>query len=184
MNRSINTAFGSDTLGYISATERVDKILKLKERVNNYASSVVENVKGTFADLLNKLSINSLKIKLQPIIHLVAKENNVDARLVNAVIEKESNFNPEAVSSSGALGLMQLMPQTAHSLGVKDPLNPIENIRAGTKYLSSLLNRYQGNVVLALSAYNAGPSNVDKYKGVPPFEETRIYVKEVMDRLT
>lgn len=184
MNKSFNISFGSDTLGYISAAERVEEILRLKERVNGYANSVVKNVKGTFSDLLNKLSLNSLKIKLQPIIHLVAKENNVDAKLINAVIEKESNFNPEVVSPSGALGLMQLMPQTAHSLGVKDPLNPIENIRAGTRYLSSLLNRYQGNVVLALSAYNAGPSNVDKYKGVPPFEETRIYVREVMDKLT
>lgn len=171
-------------MGYSACVERVNEILALKEKLESSGSTLAKDLKTTFSDVLNKISLDSLKLKLQPIIHDVAKENNVDPRLINAVIEKESNYNPYAVSSAGACGLMQLMPETARGLGVKNPLNPIENIRAGTKYLSSLLNRYQGNVVLALSAYNAGPANVDKYGGVPPFEETRNYVGEVMKKLT
>jgi len=165
--------------GYQSALERINELSKL---ASQFGQSISKSGKKIFADVVSELSIE--KLKFQKVIHDAANENNLDPKLVNAVIEQESKFNPNAVSDSGALGLMQLMPGTAQQLGVKNPLNPIENVRAGTKYLSSLLNRYQGNVVLALSAYNAGPGNVDKYKGVPPFEETKNYVRGVIEKLT
>lgn len=166
-------------LGYNSALERIGQISKL---TNQLGQSITSSGKKVFSAVMHELSID--KLKFQKIIHEAARENNLDPKLINAVIEQESKFNPNAVSEAGALGLMQLMPGTAQQLGVKNALNPTENVRAGTKYLSSLLNRYQGDVVLALSAYNAGPGNVDKYKGVPPFEETKNYVRGVMSKLT
>lgn len=106
--------------------------------------------------------------------------NGVRADLVRAVVQVESGFNAWATSPKGALGLMQLMPATARAFGVRNPFNPIENIRAGVAYLRQLLDRYNNNEVLALAAYNAGPNTVDKYgESVPPYRETRDYVSKV-----
>ena len=116
-----------------------------------------------------------------PIILEAANLHNVDLTMVKAIIMAESSYNKGSVSNQGAVGLMQLMPVTAKSLGVKNILNPEENIHAGVKYYKSLLNRFNGEEKLALAAYNAGARNVRKYNGVPPFKETRRYIKKVLE---
>ena len=113
------------------------------------------------------------------IIDAAALEHEINPDLIHAVIETESHFNAMAVSPVGAQGLMQLMPALQKEMGVEDPFDPHENIMAGAKYLKQLLNSHKGKVDLALASYNAGPGNVAKYKGVPPFRETRNYVKKI-----
>ena len=118
--------------------------------------------------------------RYQPLIEEHASRNEVSPDLVTAVIQAESAFNPWALSPKGAMGLMQLMPATAAELGVEDAYDPEENIRAGVAYLKRLLDSYDGNVELALAAYNAGPGAVKKYGGsVPPYRETRSYVAKI-----
>lgn len=109
-----------------------------------------------------------------------ARAQRLEPALVKAVIAAESDFNPRAVSRKGAQGLMQLMPETAHTLGVRDAMHPEQNVRGGTRYLRAMLDRYQ-DVSQALAAYNAGPTAVDRYRGVPPFKETQAYVARVLD---
>jgi len=111
-----------------------------------------------------------------------AEKYAVSSALVEAVIRVESAFNPWAVSRKGAQGLMQLMPQTASALGVRDSFNPGQNIDGGVRHLRYLLDRYPGNVGLALAAYNAGEGAVDYYRGIPPYAETQQYVQKVLER--
>ncbi|SER12711.1 lytic transglycosylase domain-containing protein [Piscibacillus halophilus] len=118
--------------------------------------------------------------KFDDIIENVADQYGLDADLIRKVIQTESNFNPEAVSQAGAAGLMQLMPATARALGVTNVFDPVQNIEGGAKYLKDMINRYDGDLKLALAAYNAGPGNVDQHQGVPPFEETQNYVKKIL----
>jgi len=121
--------------------------------------------------------------KLNPLIEQAAKREDVKADLVRALIEKESAYRPCAVSVKGAQGLMQLMPDTAAQFEVFDPFDPKQNIDAGTKFLKQLLTKYNGDVSLALSAYNAGPHRVDRDGGIPAIRETMDYVSDILAKL-
>lgn len=120
------------------------------------------------------------KHQLLSMISQIAHKHGVDEKLVKAVIKQESGFNPKATSHCGAKGLMQLMPSTAKTLGVNDPYNAVQNVDGGVRHLKWLLSKYNGNVILALAAYNAGSGAVDKYSGVPPYAETQNYVKKIL----
>jgi len=116
---------------------------------------------------------------LVEIIRRYSSHFRLDEALVKAVIKVESDYNPRAVSRKGALGLMQLLPSTAKLLKVMDPMNPEENVRGGSRYLREMLDQFDGNLELALAAYNAGPNAVRRHGGIPPYEETRDYVTRV-----
>ena len=124
--------------------------------------------------------ISARSHEFHDIIVSYARRYGLDPSLVKGVIHAESAFNVRAVSPKGAQGLMQLMPDTARLLGVRNPFQPQQNIAGGTLYLSQLVTRYSGNVKLALAAYNAGPGAVEKYGGIPPYRETQQYVQRVL----
>ena len=119
------------------------------------------------------------KAALEPFIQEAAQRHRISPSLIRAVIQQESRFNPLAVSHVGAQGLMQLMPATARHVGIENPFDPRENILGGTKYLSSMLQRFKGNTAKALAAYNAGPTVVARHRGVPPYRETQGYVRKI-----
>ena len=133
-------------------------------------------------DTFLPLKLKLLDVPFADFIAASAHAHGVAAELVASVIAVESNFNPNAVSLKSARGLMQLMPETAARFGVTNVFDPRQNIDAGTRYLKELLLRYSGNVTLTLAAYNAGPDRVEQFRTVPPYRETRNYVRRVTDK--
>ncbi|MCR5785547.1 MAG: lytic transglycosylase domain-containing protein [Eubacterium sp.] len=157
----------------VSAIEAISSVL------NAQSTSAVSQTEDTDFESVYNATVSKSK-SLSEIFEEAADKYDVDVNLLMAVAKAESNFNPDDTSSSGAMGIMQLMPDTAKELGVTDAYDAEQNIMGGAKYLSRMLERYDGDVSLALAAYNAGPGNVDKYGGIPPFTETQNYVKKVL----
>jgi hypothetical protein len=133
-------------------------------------------------DTFLPVKVKLLDVPFATFIASSARTHGVAPELVASVIAVESNFNPNAVSIKSARGLMQLMPQTATRFGVRNAFDPQQNIDAGTRYLKELLRRYNGNLALTLAAYNAGPDRVEQYRDVPPYRETRDYVRRVTQK--
>jgi soluble lytic murein transglycosylase-like protein len=127
-----------------------------------------------------KISASNLPDQYDRVISEASKRHGVSFSLLKALIKAESDFNPRAVSSAGAQGLMQLMPENIKSLNIKNPFDPRENIMGGAQYLKQLIMRFSGKLPLAIAAYNAGPGVVEQYQRVPPFRETENFVQQVM----
>ena len=140
----------------------------------------INEYKTDKVDLKSKILINPKSENIDEIIETLSNKYNIDSDFVKAVIKQESGFNPQATSKKGAMGLMQLMPATAKSLGVQNAYDPWENIEGGVKHLRGLLDKYGNNQELALAAYNAGSGAVKRYGGIPPYKETQNYVKSIM----
>jgi hypothetical protein len=168
---------------HITAYERRGDTLRLTMAggvIEVPADSVIRiDPEDTFLPVKMKL----LDVPFAQFIGEAARTQGIAPELVASVIAVESNFNPRAVSAKSARGLMQLMPETAARFGVSNVFDPRENINAGTRYLKELLERYNGNLALALAAYNAGPDKVEQFRAVPPYRETRDYVRRVTNKL-
>lgn len=167
------------------------------ETVKPFQEVLQATAQSQFGTLLKSMPTTSVQAQISPqpelrgyaqatkpqllsMISQISKKHGVDEKLVQALIKQESGFNPNATSHCGAKGLMQLMPGTAKTLGVADAYNPVQNVDGGVRHLKWLLSKYNGNVILALAAYNAGSGAVDKYDGVPPYAETQNYVKSIL----
>lgn len=131
-------------------------------------------------NLKSKIDIKAQRADIDEIIDTYSDKYGIDSDFIKAIIKQESGFKKNAQSKKGAMGLMQLMPETAKSMGVINAYDPIQNIEGGTKYLKGLMDRFDGDKKLALAAYNAGPNAVKRYGGIPPYKETQNYVKNIM----
>lgn len=181
----------------MEAINKMNTQLPSKDSVQSFDKVLQSTAKTQFGTLLRNNGIKSVdasiytnpsvnfkkratREEIMSMIDETSEKYGVDSKLIKALVQQESGFNPTAKSKVGALGLMQLMPSTAKGLGVTDPLDAKQNIEGGVKYFKSMLDRFHGNTILALAAYNAGPNAVSKYDGVPPYKETQNYVKSIL----
>ena len=171
IENSINRVFGNEndvSVENNAAAKEFKSILDEKMAQDNPENSI------------EKIPFKNSRENIERIMEKYAQKNNLDPDFIKAVVKQESGFNPDAKSKCGAMGLMQLMPQTAKGLGVVDAFDPEQNIEGGVKYLKSMLNRFNNDPKLALAAYNAGPAAVQKYGDIPPYKETQNYVKNIL----
>jgi soluble lytic murein transglycosylase-like protein len=191
LNNYIDTIYPSDNIKTENTVSAFKQILNESEdptRQSVFEIDIPKNVNkaainpffGSLTKIKSPAKTSSAKEEILGYIKEACDKYGVEEKLIKAVVKQESGFNPNAVSRTGAKGLMQLMPKTASSLGVKNAFDPKENIEGGVKYLKQMLDKYNGNKILALAAYNAGPGAVDKYSGVPPYKETQNYVKSIL----
>lgn len=176
------------TLRRLSSIENnFNRILGTDESVSSPDKSAAKEFKaildekmGENKETIEKTTFKNSREDIENLINKYAQKNNLDPDFIKAVVKQESGFNPDAKSKCGAMGLMQLMPQTAKGLGVIDAFDPEQNIDGGTRYLKSMMNRFNNDPKLALAAYNAGPAAIQKYGDIPPYRETQNYVKNIL----
>ncbi|MFV1451886.1 lytic transglycosylase domain-containing protein [Bacillus mycoides] len=165
-------------------TKKVDEVQVAQKEFERRFPETKNEPADTWG-LTNKYNIQKIRSsnegKYEDIIDLVSNTYGIPKTLIQKMIEVESNFNPKTVSHAGAMGLMQLMPANVKEMGIKNPFSPAESIEGGVKELSGYLKKNNGDLVLALASYNAGPGNVRKYGGVPPFKETQGYIKKILN---
>jgi len=167
----------------VSLTTVIARVSELSARLDTVAAEAPKAAVAptSFATTLeNAQAPRADAGRYDGLIERAAQREGIDPELVKAVVQHESGFDPRATSPAGAMGLMQLMPATARGLGVTDPYDPAQSIAAGTRMLSRLVKRYDGDLSLALAAYNAGSGAVERYGGVPPYRETQNYVRNVL----
>lgn len=187
-NRQVETDAKGEV---VPAVQIAGNQIEEKEWVRRFPSTAaskentVMSIQNDKWNVIHNYTVQTIQVKYKnmyiDIIREMSEKYKVPVALIQKMIETESNYNPNAVSSAGARGLMQLMPANIREMGVTNPNDPRQNIEAGVKEISGYLSRYNGDLVMALAAYNAGPGNVKKYGGVPPFRETERYIQKILN---
>lgn len=182
-----NNAFNVPNVREVEDKQDFQQILNAKELIQEAQDDNIQSDESyinlnRYQGATNNSRLDNItdRVKINKLIDEYSQKYGLDSDFVKAVVKQESGFNEKATSKCGAMGLMQLMPGTAKALNVNDPYNARDNIEGGVKYLKGLMDRFGGDMKLALAAYNAGPNAVKKYNGVPPYNETQNYVKNIM----